>query len=177
MEEQMLKQLQELLDERACEAVLMRYGRTLDWLDQTGQEQCFWPDAEIDYGFFKGSGEEWVPVVMAVEAASERRWHICTGVTVQVQGTNAKSECYGLTVAAAKDDTGVLVDTVFGGRYLDELEKRDGEWRISRRTYIADWTQSFPNGLEALSASGLDLNFLKILQPGHEAYRPLDGTA
>jgi hypothetical protein len=174
MEEKMREQLQELLDQKACEAVLMRYGRTLDWLDRTGQEACFWPDAKIDYGFFRGTGEEWVPVVMAVESASARRWHVCTGVTVQVRGDHAKSECYGLTVATAENEAGEPVDTVFGGRYLDELEKREGEWRISQRTYIADWTNSFPNGLEALAAGGLELNVLQILQPGHVAYRPMD---
>ena len=52
----MEQQLQELLDRKACEDVLMRYGRTLDWLDQSGQEECFWPDATIDYGFFRGTG-------------------------------------------------------------------------------------------------------------------------
>ena len=44
--------LQELLDKKACEEVLLRYGRTLDWRDEDGQSTCFWPDAEIDYGFF-----------------------------------------------------------------------------------------------------------------------------
>ena len=56
----MEQQLQELLDTRACEDVLMRYGRTLDWLDESGQQSCFWPDAEIDYGFFQGTGEDCV---------------------------------------------------------------------------------------------------------------------
>ena len=63
----MQEELQELLDRKACEDVLIRYGRTLDWLDEAGQRDCFWPDAQIDYGFFKGSGEDWVPVVMSVE--------------------------------------------------------------------------------------------------------------
>jgi hypothetical protein len=80
------KQLQELLDRKACEDVLMRYGRTLDWLDQTGQEDCFWPDADIDYGLFKGSGKDWVPGVMEVEAGASRRWHVSTGVMVRVRG-------------------------------------------------------------------------------------------
>ena len=44
-------QLQELLDKKACEEVLMRYSRTLDWLDEAGQASCYWPDADIDYGF------------------------------------------------------------------------------------------------------------------------------
>ena len=36
-------QLQELLDKKACEEVLIRYGRTQDWLDEPGQGSCFWP--------------------------------------------------------------------------------------------------------------------------------------
>ena len=169
----MEKQLQELLDRKACEDVLMRYGRSLDWLDQVGQEECFWPDAKIDYGFFQGSGKEWVPVVMDIEATSSRRWHVSTGVMVQVNGDKAKSECYGLTVGTSENEQGDLVDTIFGGRYLDELEKREGQWRISMRTYIADWTHHFPNGLEELSSSGFLLNILQIQEPGHESYRRL----
>lgn len=173
MEAQLQDQLQELLDRKACEDVIMRYGRTLDWLDQAGQEACFWPDAKVDYGFFNGTGAEWVPMVMGVEQAAPRRWHVSTGVMVQVKGNVAKSECYGLTVGSSENEHGDLVDTMFGGRYLDELEKREGEWRISKRSYIGDWVQHFPNGLEALASSGLSLNILKILEPGHESYRRL----
>lgn len=167
------QQLQQLLDRKACEDVILRYGRTLDWLDAEGQKECFWPDAVIDYGFFQGSGQDWVPMVMTVEAGSARRWHVSTGVMVQVNGNHAKSECYGLTVAAAENEEGELIDTMFGGRYLDELEKRNAEWRISRRNYIADWVQHFPNGLQGLADSGLNLNVLQIRNPGHEQYREL----
>ena len=169
----MEQQLQELLDRKACEDVLMRYGRTLDWLDEAGQESCFWPDADIDYGFFQGSGADWIPVVMSVEAAAPRRWHVCTGVLVQVRGDKAKSECYGLSVGSSENEDGEVVDTMFGGRYLDELEKRDGQWRISKRLYIADWIHHFPNGLEAIDSSGLMLKILQITEPGHALYRPL----
>ena len=167
------KQLKELLDTKACEDVLMRYGRTLDWLDETGHEDCFWPDADIDYGFFKGTGKDWVPLVMEVEAGASRRWHVSTGVVVQVRGESAKSECYGLTVGTSENELGESVDTMFGGRYLDEFEKRQGQWRISKRTYLADWTHHFPNGLDALVSSGFMLNVLQIQQSGHELYRPL----
>jgi hypothetical protein len=169
----MEQQLQELLDRKACEDVLMRYGRTLDWLDQAGQDSCFWPDAHIDYGFFKGSGKDWVPTVMTIEATAPRRWHLTSGIMVEVAGNTAKGECYGLTVSATENEQGELTDTMFGGRYLDELEKRDGEWRISRRRYVADWVHQFPDGLQALAASGLDLNTLKIESAGHPQYREL----
>ncbi len=32
-------------------------------------------------------------------------------------------------------------DTVLGGRYLDRMEKRSGEWRIAERTMLYDWTR------------------------------------
>lgn len=169
----MQEELQELLDRKACEDVLMRYGRTLDWLDESGQQDCFWPDAQIDYGFFKGSGEDWVPVVMEVEAASPRRWHASGGYLVQVKGSIARSECYGISVGSSVNDEGELFDTMFGGRYLDELEKRNGEWRISKRTYIADWIHQFPNGLEAVTSGDLMLNILQIREPTHPQYREL----
>ena len=66
--------LQALLDKQAIGEVIARYSRTLDWLDEEGHASCYWPDAAIDYGFFKGSAADFVPVVMQVERASERRW-------------------------------------------------------------------------------------------------------
>lgn len=166
------KALRELLDRQACEDLLLRYGRTLDWLDEAGQASCFWPDAEVDYGFFKGTGADWVITVMEVEKASVRRWHMTTGLMVRVDGDAAQSECYGIAAATAANDDGELIDTLFGGRYLDELEKRDGEWRISRRQYVADWVQQFPNGLDAAQGQFM-LNVLQIPESGHGLYRPL----
>lgn len=165
------KQLRELLDKRACEEVILRYGRTLDWLDEPSQARCFWPDAEVDFGFFQGRGEDWVQAVMAQARGSLRRWHVSTSVLVQVDGNSAKAECYALSANSVEVD-GEARDTVFGGRYLDELEKRDGEWRISKRSYVLDWSHTFPNALEA-TTNDLALHVLRIRDAGHPMYRPL----
>ena len=92
--------LQELLDKKACEEVVHRYGRTQDWLDTPGQDSCFWPDADIDFGFFKGNGADWVEAVMVHEAKAERRWHMCTSVLIEVDGNKATGECYGIAVGS-----------------------------------------------------------------------------
>ena len=34
-------------------------------------------------------------------------------------------------------------DTCIGGRYLDVMEKRGGEWRIAERTMLYDWYQDW----------------------------------
>lgn len=165
--------LEALLDKQAIEEVAMRYSRTLDWLDGDGQAGCFWPDAEVDYGFYEGDGAGWVPVVMEVEMAAERRWHLCGGLLVKLNGNKASSECYGFTVSCSVDESGDKADSLFGGRYLDEWEKRGDEWRILRRRYILDFCYRLPHGLEDLSAAGLSLPVLQIQQPGHPDYRPL----
>jgi hypothetical protein len=163
--------IEELLDIRACEEVLMRYGRTQDWLDTSGHETCYWPDAEIDYGFFRGSGADWVPAVMQVESQALRRWHMTSSMMVQVDGHCARAESYTIAVGTGEGEDGELVDTMYGGRFLDELQKRNGEWRISSRRYVLDWSQKFPNGLEAATGGGFDLNILDIREAGHPLYR------
>jgi hypothetical protein len=166
-------QLQELLDKKACEELVMRYGRTQDWLDTPGQDSCFWPDAEIDFGFFVGNGADWVKTVMPHEQAAARRWHMSTNVIIQVQGDQATGECYGIAVGSHAGENGELVDNMYGGRYLDEFQRREGEWRISKRTYVLDWANQFPNALDAMTPDVFALNILQISEPGHPAYRAL----
>lgn len=164
--------LEELLDKQACLDVIHRYGRTQDWLDDAGHQTVFWPDADVDFGFFKGSGEDFVTTVMAHEREVPRRWHLCTSAMVQLDGNKARAECYGIAVGAREVD-GVLQDSMFGGRYLDELEKRDGEWRISKRTYILDWSHQFPDALEKTTGADFDLHVLDITESDHPMYRRL----
>jgi hypothetical protein len=110
---------------------------------------------------------------MPHEQEAIRRWHMCTSVMVEIRGDKAIGECYGIAVGTGKDADGNLVDNMYGGRYLDELEKRDGEWRISRRVYILDWSNSFANAIEAMTPDDFAINILQIREPGHTMYRPL----
>jgi hypothetical protein len=36
-------------------------------------------------------------------------------------------------------------DFLYGGRYVDRLEKRDGTWRIALRTVVMDWNRNEPS--------------------------------
>ncbi|AQA18399.1 hypothetical protein BST95_09285 [Halioglobus japonicus] len=110
---------------------------------------------------------------MQIEQDSIHRWHACSGGMVSIDGQRAHAVCYGLASASNLEQDGRLACRLIGGRYLDELEKRDDEWRIIKRRYIADGAREFDNGLEELVTSGFAVNVLNILKPGHEAYRPL----
>ena len=166
--------LDDLLAKDAIIDVLARYSRTLDWLDEEGQASCFWPDAAIDYGFFKGSAADFVPVVMAIERRSARRWHLSGPPAIRLTGAaHAEVETYGLTAGARQSEDGTYAGTMYGGRYLDAFEKRGTEWRIARRDYVLDWSQPIPDQPVFDPNAAFPLPILEILGSGHEKYRAI----
>lgn len=167
-------EVQALLDKQAIAEVIARYARTLDWLDDAGQASCYWPDAAIDYGFFKGSAADFLPVVMAIERRSTRRSHMLSGLIVKLtSATTASAECYGLFAGANEAADGTLAGRLIGGRYLDEFEKRDGEWRISSRLYLLDWTAPLADQPGFTPDPAFPLPTARIDASGHPLYRML----
>lgn len=166
--------LDELLAKDAIIDVLARYARTLDWLDDQGQASCYWPDAPIDYGFFKGVAADFVPVVMAIERQSARRWHFLNTPAISlIDDGYAEVETYGLTAGARRTEAGGYGGTLYGGRYLDAFEKRGSEWRISRRDYVLDWSHPIPDQPVFDPNAVFPLPILEVLQGGHPQYRQL----
>lgn len=164
----MNEQLQRLLDKQAIDEVLQRCSRTLDWLDEAGQASCYWPDADIDFGFFKGRADAYVPMVMEHQRSAAKRWHVSTSVMIKLDGDEAQAESYGITVGAGTDDG---PRRMYGGRYLDELQKRGEEWRISKRTYLLDWSKTFEDDSAEARLEGAALYAPDIKEPDHELYR------
>lgn len=167
--------LQELLDKQAIQELIARYSRTLDWVDDAGQADCYWPDAAIDYGFFKGTAADFVPVVMAVERSTGRRWHLLSSLAVKLTSTTtAEGECYGIALGFRREDEAEPYrGNMYGGRYLDQYEKRDGEWRISSRRYIMDWTMAMPDQPDASPNAEFPLPMLDLRESGHPDYRAM----
>lgn len=169
--------LQELLDKQAIQELIARYSRTLDWLDDQVQADCYWPEAPVDYGFFKGTAAEFVPVVMAVERSTGRRWHMLAPLSVKLtSATTAIGEVYGIAVGLMRAaDSEPYRGNMYGGRYLDEYEKRStengAEWRISSRRYIMDWTKPMPDQPDASPRPDFPLPMLDLRESGHPDYR------
>ena len=166
--------LQRLIDRSEIEDVIQRYSRTLDWLDRDGQTGCYWPDAHIEYGFFTGKAEDFLPVVMQTESNLARRWHMLSQPLIRFRSeTSASSECYGIFGGGRTQDDGSIAGDLIGGRYLDEWEKRGGEWRISARKYILDWKTPIKDQPMFAPDPEFPLPTLKIDDVGHPEYREL----
>lgn len=130
-------ELMALLDEMACRKVIGRYGSALDWRDEAALTSTVWPDAVIDYGFFKGSGEEFVQAFMPIERAAGRPFHILVTEQLEIKGSSAEAESLGFSLTFETPERGIKTVRQYWGRYLDRLEKRGKEWRIVHRRYIA----------------------------------------
>ena len=129
--------LQQVEDEQAIARVLADYSLALDWLDDATLDTVFWDDADIDYGFFKGSGAEFKPVLMAYVRSTGRRWHFTSQLRTRIDGATARCTGYNLAMEArSADSEGSEGLTAFFGFYNDTLEKREGRWAIARRKHI-----------------------------------------
>ena len=123
--------------QREIEDVLTRYSRALDWLDDALLDTVFYDDAEIDYGFFQGSGREFKPLLMTVERSVGRRWHFTAQVKIELDGDFADVASYNLSMAAepVHADPPAEFDQFFG-YYVDRLARRNGRWGILRRKHL-----------------------------------------
>jgi hypothetical protein len=77
-------------------------------------------------------------------SATRRRWdnyqHHVTNQLVDLDGDVAHAESYFFANLVRPDQR---ID-LSGGRYLDRLEKRDGEWGIVDRITIVEWAATIP---------------------------------
>jgi hypothetical protein len=158
----------DLLARQTIEDQLLRYCRALDWLDEPLLAQVFWPDADIDYGFFKGTGAAFVPLVIGLERTMLRRFHHLGNILIKVDGATADAESYGITHAVMAAEGGGFTHATYLGRYLDRFTQRDGAWRISARSYLLHAADSKTLPQEGAELAGLMLS--SDLSPAHPMY-------
>ena len=159
--------LQTLLDKQAIHEVLADYCRALDRCDVELMKRVYWEDAVDAHGIFHGNAHEFAEfIVRGIQEWFEVATHAISNVRIELDGNLAWSEAYLFSycrVAGVRDKVEAVFgpqyaarqtygagsppshDFVMGGRYIDKLEKRGGQWRILRRTVVMDWNQNFPS--------------------------------
>jgi len=160
-------------DINAINGVLADYCRALDWLAPERLERVFFDDADIDYGFFVGSGRDFRDVLAEAIRNASPRWHSSSTIKIAHRGDVAEVESYGLSVSGVcKPDGSSHQLMSFCGLYLDRFERRNEAWRIARRKYLLLSCAK----LEQIDAQDdvLGLNQLVDGSPAHPDFRTLD---
>jgi hypothetical protein len=129
--------VQRMLDRQAIADCIQRYARGLDRHDDAMVLSCYWDGALDHHGAFTGDAEEFVAWANDLHASEwQGHQHHLTTSNVELDGDEAHAETYVLGVLTRK---GGLLSDIAGGRYLDRLERRAGEWRIAAREVIVEW--------------------------------------
>jgi hypothetical protein len=137
-----VKNLDALIDREEIRDCVVRLARGEDRRDGELIKTCYWPDAMNDYGVFVGDFDQYFAWVVPGDPNILLTQHALGQTYIEIDGDKASAETHvasyhRLNVAGAHQDS------VIGGRYLDRLEKRGGEWRIAYRTLVYDWERAF----------------------------------
>ena len=136
--------LEDVADRLAIHDVLCRYARGIDRCDEVILRSVWWPGALADYGSGEVDAGEWSRDVVGLLSAMLRTQHFLGNVLISIDGAVAEAETYCRAYHEVDGDGGPREMEV-GGRYLDRLEKRGDEWRITHRRYVLDWSRNGPS--------------------------------
>lgn len=101
-------------------------------------------DATADFGFFRGAASELAATLVETHRRHPVSLHRTGNIWIKLEGTRARSESY--VMAYLEHGSGKeAIQSLIGGRYLDEHERRDGAWRLTHRTYVMDWNTNRPS--------------------------------
>ena len=134
--QQLLQDVQYLKDRQAILDVVMRHARGHDRHDIELMNGCFWDDGVDEHGQFVTPGPEYGDWANKVHTAGYLlHMHNITNHTCEIDGDTAHCESYVIGALLPRSAPGRA--KFVSGRYLDRLERRDGQWRILvRRTTI-----------------------------------------
>jgi hypothetical protein len=133
-----IKDLQTLIDREEIRDVVVRLARGEDRRNGDLIKTCYWPDAMNDFGVFVGDFAQYFAWVIPGDPNIPLTQHALGQTYIELSGDTAVAETHVASYHRLKGEAGDR-DTMIGGRYVDRMEKRDGDWRIFHRTLIYDW--------------------------------------
>jgi SnoaL-like domain len=107
-----------MLDHHEIREVLLRYCRGIDRRDYDLVRSCYHPDATDDHGDFRGG----------------------VGDAGRARAESYLVAHHHLAASRTKPER----DFVAGLRCVDDLERRNGEWRIAARVCAFEWSRIDP---------------------------------
>ncbi|NND50655.1 MAG: nuclear transport factor 2 family protein [Rhizobiales bacterium] len=132
------KDIKAYIDRAKIVECVVRLARGEDRRDAGLISASWWPDATYDYGVQSGDFASYLAWVVPGADAIKNTQHVLGQSYVELSGSSAKVETQVISYHRVDMGSGDQ-DTCIGGRYLDSMEERGGEWRIASRIMLYDW--------------------------------------
>lgn len=139
MPEKTKNMIQELNDKEAIRDCLYYYCRGVDNADEKALRSVYWEDAIDHHGAYQGNAEGFIKNAMQSLKNSIVSIHQISNILIdyKIDYANVESKFHAVQVTPL--DGKFNLETMIWGRYADHFEKRNGVWRILKRTVIYDW--------------------------------------
>jgi ketosteroid isomerase-like protein len=125
------RRLRRLEDRAEILDCIARHARGCDRHDAELIGSAYHPDAVDHHGNSSNTGADYAQWANTAHAAtSQVHTHNITTHTCEIDGDTAHAESYSIVVLLGTDGR---TAQFISGRYLDRLERRDGQWRIALR--------------------------------------------
>ena len=152
-----VKSVEDLLAEQAVRKVVTCYSRGADRCDIDILKSAFHDDAGVRYGSYDGNYAVFCENVVAGHVAMNYTTHTVVNEYYEVDAASGTGvgEIYVLAFLSLSQAGDVMAvdnykdsqsdggyEYLVAGRYIDKYECRDGDWRISLRQYVIDWSRT-----------------------------------
>jgi hypothetical protein len=141
--------LDEIGDIQSISNRLAQHSRGVDRADEGLLADCYHDDATVDYRFFAGPAKTFAAILTGAQRGQAVTLHRTGQMWIALEGNEARSESYVIAYAQGPDEDGTSYQRLICGRYLDRHQKRDGEWRLTHRTYVLDTNANWPGATVA----------------------------
>jgi len=158
-----MKEIVQFSLERAADRLeiqhrIYQFCRAADRFDLEGARDAYHPDAFDNHGPYKGGVDGLFKWIHERHKTLPFSYHHVGNIYIEFSGPDeAMCESYVLTWQSVLPESSMLVDDekqpgekeqVFEmlgvGRYVDHFTRRDGAWRIQRRTMVAESAMKVP---------------------------------
>ncbi len=128
----------------AIQQVIASYALAIDERDFDRAGACFAEHAEATYaGVEVPAGRDAIRAWLEASSDFVASTHLLATPVVEVDGERARTVTSAVAFLLRERDGELRLHTR-GLRYADTLERRDGAWRIVRRTHEALWEATQP---------------------------------
>lgn len=141
--------LNELIERERIRDVIYRYCEAVDAKDWVKVMASFTEDATISHGSYDGPADKFLGFIQDILNKMTKTVHSIGGTVISIDGNRAKisttfSSFHQVSGEYAQvgpvKTGGVDTDWIVAGRYVDNLIKVKGEWKIKNRQASNDWT-------------------------------------
>lgn len=134
--EQLQRHVRYLMDRQEILDCIARHARGHDRHDVELLSSAYHPDGVDEHGYAINAGPKYADWANAAHAAGSRlHLHNITTHICEIDGDVAHCESYVLVGLLNNNET---TARLINGRYIDRLERRDGEWKIALRRSTVD---------------------------------------